>query len=210
MIRVFIADDHQLLRRGIAELLIESGGMVVAGEAGDAQGVLEGLPKAEADVLLMDFSMPGRSGFDLIRDVKVSHPRLPILLLSMHPIDRFALRAMRAGAAGYLTKDTDPDELVNAIRKVSRGMKYLSPAVAERMAVDFDANKPALPHEALSDREFQVFCMLAGGKKVKQIANELHLSFRTINTFRARILRKLDLKSTVALTHYALEHKLID
>ena len=212
MIRVFVADDHPLIRRGLRDLLTDEGDIKVVGEAADASEVADALPSlAGAEVLVLDYSMPGRSGLDLIADVRKQAPHCAILMLSMHPEDRFALRAFRAGAAGYLTKDTAPEEIVLAIRKVSTGRKYVSANLAEQLAVVSAGNRREnLPHQLLSDREFQVMCMIAGGKRVREIADDLRLSFRTINTFRARILKKMRMRSNVELTHYALEHKLIE
>jgi DNA-binding NarL/FixJ family response regulator len=210
MIRVFIADDHPLVRKGMANLLKEEPDFGVTGQGSNAHEVLDGLQKVSADVLVMDLSMPGRSGLDLLRELRVLYPRLPILILSMHPEERFAVRALKAGAAGYLTKETPPEEILQAIRRVAEGRKYVSPSLAEKLAVSVGKRNGGLPHENLSDRELQVLCMIASGKKVKEIADDLHLSFRTINTFRARILHKMNMKSNVELTHYAIEHKLVD
>jgi DNA-binding NarL/FixJ family response regulator len=210
MIKVFIADDHPLVRKGMAELLREESDLEVVGEGSDAHDVIEGLGKQGADVLIMDYSMPGRSGLDLVREVGELFPRLSILILSMHPEERFAVRALRAGAAGYLTKETAPEKILEAIRKVASGRKYVSPSLAERLALDYGRKTEKSPHEVLSDRELQVMCMIASGKKVKEIADELNLSFRTINTFRSRILQKMNMRSNVELTHYAIENKLID
>jgi two-component system, NarL family, invasion response regulator UvrY len=210
MIRVFIADDHPLVRKGMMNLLNEEPDFTVCGQGGNAHEVLDGLKKIEVDVLIMDLSMPGRSGLDLLRELRVRHPRLPILIVSMHPEGRFAVRALKAGAAGYLTKEAPPDELLLAIRKVVEGRKYVSPSLAESLATNLDSKATTLPHEALSNRELQVLCLIASGKKVKEIAEGLHLSFRTIHTFRARILQKLNMKSNVELTHYAIENKLVD
>jgi two-component system invasion response regulator UvrY len=210
MIKVFIADDHPLVRKGLADLLSEEPGMEVGGEGSDAHEVLDGLRRSQVDVLVMDLSMPGRSGLDLLRELRVEFPRLPILILSMHPEERFAVRALRAGAAGYITKETAPEELLRAIGKVVSGRKYISSSLGEKLAIELENKNSNLLHENLSDRELQVLCMIASGKKVKEIADELHLSFRTINTFRSRVMQKMSMKSNVELTHYALEHKLID
>ena len=210
MIRVFIADDHPLVRKGLRELLNEELDLKVVGEGTNSSDVLDGLSKHAVDVLVTDFSMPGRSGFDLVADAKRMNAKLKILILSIHPEDRFAVRAIKAGASGYITKDSPPEELVAAIRKVADGRKYVSQRLVERLADELEKDTERQPHESLSDRELQIMCMIAQGKRVKQIADDLNLSFRTINSARARIMRKLGMKSNVEMTYYALKNGLID
>ena len=210
MIRVFIADDHPLVRKGLRELLNEELDLKVVGEGTNSSDVLDGLSKHAVDVLVTDFSMPGRSGFDLVADAKRMNAKLKILILSIHPEDRFAVRAIKAGASGYITKDSPPEELVAAIRKVADGRKYVSQRLVERLADELEKDTERQPLESLSVRELQIMCMIAQGKRVKQIADDLNLSFRTINSARARIMRKLGMKSNVEMTYYALKNGLID
>jgi len=210
MIRAFVVDDHPLVRRGVINLLNEEPGLKVVGEAGNAAEALERIPDAVPHVLLLDISMPGRNGLDLLKDVKTRFPDVPVLVLSMHNEDRFAVRALRAGASGYVTKSAPAEELIGAIRRVSEGKAYVSPSLADLLVHDLDADASRLPHERLSDREYQVLCMIAQGKRVREIAAELALSVHTIGTFRARVLKKLKLKTNMDLTRYALTNRLID
>ena len=212
MIKVFIVDDHAIIREGLKKILKEESDIIVAGEAQDGVDVFEKIqkPDFECDVLLLDMNMPGRSGIDLLSDLKIMKPELPILVLSKHPEDKFALRTLKAGAGGYLCKDTALDELVVAIRKISTKGRYLSIALAEHMAFDVIPEKDTLPHEQLSNRELEIMFMLAEGKKVKDIATELVLSISTVFTYRVRIFEKLKIKSNVELTHYAMINMLIE
>ena len=212
MIKVFIVDDHAIIREGLKMILKEESDFVVVGEAQNGVEVLEKIqkPDFECDVMLLDMNMPGRSGIDLLCDLKIVKPELHILVLSIHPEDKFALRALKAGAAGYLCKDTALDELVVAIRKINTKGRYLSNALAEHMAFDVVPEKDALPHEQLSNRELEIMFMLAEGKKVKDIANELVLSISTVFTYRVRIFEKLKIKSNVELAHYAMTNMLIE
>ncbi|HWR57637.1 MAG TPA: response regulator transcription factor [Thermodesulfovibrionales bacterium] len=210
MIRILIADDHSIVRKGLKQIISETQDMVVADEAGDGQEVLNKVRKNSFDMVLLDISMPGRSGLDILRELKAEKPKLPILVLSMYPEEQYAVRVLRAGASGYLTKESAPDELIAAIRKVSLGKKYVTPSLAERLALDLDmdSNKPL--HETLSDREYQVLCLISSGKTVGDIAEKLSLSTKTISTYRARILEKMNMKNNAELTHYSLQHKLVD
>jgi two-component system invasion response regulator UvrY len=210
MIKVFIVDDHPLVRKGIKEILEEEADIKVIGDAAFPHEVFEGLKEKETDILITDLSMPGRSGIDLINDIKQLFPKLPILVLTMHPEERFAVRALKAGAFGYLTKDSKPEELVKAIRQISSGRKYITESLAEILAteLDHDINKPL--HEILSDREFQIMRMIASGEKVGAIADKLSISVRTVNTYRIRILNKMNMKTNAELTLYAIENHLID
>jgi DNA-binding NarL/FixJ family response regulator len=164
----------------------------------------------EYDVVLLDISMPGRSGLDILKQLKGERPKLPILILSMYSEEQYAMRALRAGASGYMTKESAPDELIVAIRKVSEGRKYVTPSLAEKLAISLELGEEKAPHELLSDREYQVMCMVASGKTIKEIADELSLSVKTISTYRSRILEKLSLKTNAAITHYAVQNRLVD
>ncbi|MBI5652267.1 MAG: response regulator transcription factor [Chloroflexi bacterium] len=210
MFKILIADDHALVREGLKKILKSETDMLVAGEAQNAAEVLEHVKTAPPDIVLLDISMPGMSGLDVLKELKQLYPRLPVLILSMHPEDRFAIRALKAGAAGYITKESAVGALVDAIRKIAAGGKYVSPALAERLAVEVEQDTAKPLHENLSDREYQVMRLIASGKKVSEIAPELHLSISTVNTYRARVLEKMKLQSNVELTRYAMENKLID
>lgn len=211
MIKVLIADDHSVVRSGIKQILSEESDMKVTGEARNSQEVIEKISKDKFDVLVLDITMPGKSGLEVLNDIKKIQPNTPILILSMHPEEQFAIRALRSGASGYLTKDGAPEELVIAIRKIHGGGKYISESLAEVLAFDLEERGKGriVPHENLSDREFQVMCMIAAGKSVKEIAKELFLSVKTISTYRARILEKMKMKSNSELTYYAIQNKLI-
>ncbi|MEN8265165.1 MAG: response regulator transcription factor [Nitrospirota bacterium] len=210
MIKVLIADDHPLFREGIKRMLSETSDMVVADEASNGQEVLNIVKKNDFDVIMLDISMPGRSGLDIIKQLKCDRPDLHILILSMHSEEEYAERALKAGAAGYLVKKTTPDELVTAIRKVSMGKKYVSSSLAERLACQIGKNFKKMPHESLSDREYEVMCMIASGKRIKEIAEELSLSRKTITTHRTHILGKMGLKNNSQLTHYAIQNQLVN
>ena len=210
MIKILIADDHQLIREGLKKILKEEHDMSVVGEGGNADEVFKLVRESDLDVVLLDISMPGRSGLEVLKELKHTHPKLPILMLSMHPEDRFAVRSLKAGASGYITKESAGEELVSAIRKVVGGGKYISMFLAEKLAFGLDADSGRPPHEALSDREFQVMTMISAGKKMTEIAEELSLSIRTVNTYRARILEKMQMKNNAELIHYAIQHGLVD
>lgn len=209
MIKILIADDHPVVRQGLKQVLADEPDIKVAGEAANASEVLEKVRKERCDVVLLDVTMPGRGGLEALKDLRREHPKLPVLILSMHPEDQFGLRVLKAGASGYLTKDSAPDELVKAIRKVCGGGKYISESLAEQLAVHLDASEPTAPHESLSDREYQVMCLIASGKRVGDIAKELSLSVKTISTYRLRVLEKMALRTNAELTRYAIEHRLI-
>jgi DNA-binding NarL/FixJ family response regulator len=210
MIRVVIADDHTILREGLKQLLQAAPDLVVAGEGGDGHEVLRAVREVEFDVLLLDMSMPGRSGMELIRQVKSEKPKLRILVLSMHEEHQYAVRAIRAGASGYLTKESAATLLVAAIRKVAGGGAFISAEVAEQLALSAMPHAEGPPHATLSDREFQVFRMLAAGAGVTQIAGDLNLSVKTVSTHKARLMEKLGVGNQAELIHYALKHRLID
>jgi len=210
MIKVFIVDDHEIIREGLKKILKEETDLVVVGEAQNGDEVLQNIKNIDCDIMLLDMNMPGRSGLDLIGDLKTLKPAMHILVLSIHPEDKFALRTLKSGASGYLCKDTALEELVIAIRKVFSKGRYISTTLAEQLAFDFMPDKELLPHETLSGREQEIMVMLATGKKVKDIAAELTLSISTVFTYRVRIFEKLKIKSNVELTHYAITNKLVD
>ncbi|HEV8538633.1 MAG TPA: response regulator transcription factor [Bacteroidota bacterium] len=210
MIRVLITDDHPLVREGLIKILREEVDMKVIGEAQNAAEAMEHLKQHDVDVLILDISLPGKSGLDMLKDLKQRYPKLRILILSMHPEDRFAKRVLKTGASGYITKESAPDQLVNAIRKVFGGGKYISPALAEQLAAGLELNTDQPLHEILSDREYQVLSMIAGGKKTQEIAEKLSLSPKTVNTYRARVLQKMHMRTNAELIHYAIEHGLVD
>jgi len=210
MIKVLIADDHAVVREGVKHILSEMPDMVIAGEAGRGQEVLEKVGKNEYDLILLDIAMPGRDGLEILKDLKLQKPKLPVLILSMFPEEQYALRALKSGASGYLTKDSIPDELIKAIQKIVRGGKYISSSFSEKMLFSFDSDAEKPLHETLSDREYQVMRMIASGKTLKEIADELALSVKTVSTYRSRILDKTGMKNNVELTHYAVKHRLVD
>jgi len=207
-LRVFVADDHALFREGVKALLAEESDLAVAGEAGTAKETLHRIRSEQWDILLLDISLPDGSGIDLLRQIRPHKPDLPILILSMHPEEQYAVNLLRAGANGYITKDAVPQQVVQAIRTLLQGRKYISPAVANILAEEIGGdNRP--PHEQLSEREFQVFCKLAAGRSVGDIAEELFLSNKTVSTYRARIMDKMTAKSNADLTYYAIKNGLI-
>lgn len=210
MIRVLIADDHAILRRGLMEILVRKLKDSVFGEAKDAQEVLARTQSDEWDLLILDISMPGRSGLDVLRDVRALRPKLPVLILSMHPEDQYGKRVLRAGASGFMNKESAPEELIKAVQKVLAGGRYVSPALAEKLALDLNDEVQRDVHETLSHREFEVLRMIALGKTIGQIAEELHLSVSTVSTYRARILEKMEMKTTAELMQYALRNRVVD
>jgi DNA-binding NarL/FixJ family response regulator len=210
MIRVLIADDHTILREGLKQLLLAAGDLEVVGEARDGHEVLQQVRTLEFAVLLLDMSMPGRSGVDLIKQVRAEKPRLRVLVLSMHQEHQYAVRAIKAGASGYLTKESAATQLVTAIRKVAGGGAFISAEVAEQLALDAMPQSDGPPHAVLSDREYQVFHMLASGRSVSDIAARLNLSGKTVSTHKARLMEKLHVNNPADLIHYALRHHLID
>jgi DNA-binding NarL/FixJ family response regulator len=209
-IRVLIADDHAIVRQGLRQILSDTDDMEVTGEAGNGVEAVQLARQHEWDVMLMDVSMPDRNGIDALKMVRKEFPRLPVLILSMYPEDQYAIRALKAGAAGYLTKQSAPEQLVTAIRQVASGKKYVSAALALELAeaITDDSGRPA--HETLSDREYQTLCMIASGRTLTQIGEELNLSVKTVSVYRARLLEKMRLANNAELTHYALKHGLVD
>jgi DNA-binding NarL/FixJ family response regulator len=210
VIRVLLADDHAMVRAGLKEILADTGDITVAAEATNGQEVMARVRDADYDVAVLDMSMPGRSGIELIKQVKDEKPKLRILILTMHSEQQYAVRALKAGASGFLTKEAAADQLVAAIRKIAAGGAYVSPETAERLVLDAAPRADAAPHTLLSDREFQVLQMIAGGKTVGEIAEKLSLSVKTVSTHKTRILHKMGLANQAQLIRYALEHKLLD
>ena len=210
MIKILIADDHAIVREGLKQILSESPDLIVVAEASSGQEVLEKISKSDLDLVVLDIAMPGRGGLDILKEIKTQKPRLPVLMLSMYPEEQYAIRVLKSGASGYLTKESAPSELVMAIRQISQGKKYISPSLAEKLAIDLEINPDKMPHEILSDREYQVMCMIASGKTLKEIADGLSLSIKTISTYRSRILEKMNMKTNAELTHYAIKSNLVD
>ncbi|HZX73498.1 MAG TPA: response regulator transcription factor [Cyclobacteriaceae bacterium] len=210
MIKTIIVDDHSIVRAGLIKILREERDIEVLAEADGYGQLMDCLKTVFPDVVLLDISMPGRNGLEIAKELKQFNPEIKTLMLSMHPEERFSVRAIKAGALGYVSKESAADELVRAIRQVYNGGKYITPIVAEQLAnaFEWESNKPA--HERLSDREFQILGMIASGKKVKEIANELSISPATVATYRARVLEKMQLKSSVEITSYALRNNLIE
>jgi DNA-binding NarL/FixJ family response regulator len=210
MVRVVIADDHTIVREGLKQLLLAAGVFEIAGEARDGHEVLKLAREMDFDVLLLDLSMPGKSGMDLIKQVKSERPRLRILVLSMHQEHQYAVRAIKAGASGYLTKDSASTQLVSAIEKVAGGGAFISAEVAEQLALGAMPQTEGPPHTSLSDREYQVFRMLVSGQAVSEIASELNLSVKTVSTHKARLMEKMGIDNQAELVRYAMRHRLVD
>lgn len=208
--RILIVDDHAIVRAGMKQILADGGEKFDIVEAGNAAAALRVLRNQPPDLVLLDVALPGKNGIDLLKQIKHEWKRLPVLVLSMYPEDQYAVRALRAGASGYMTKESAPDELLSAINKVVSGGRFINPAVAEMLAFELDSvsDKPA--HAGLSDREYDVLCRIASGRTVSEIAEELNLSVKTISTYRVRILDKMKLKHNAELTHYAIKHGLIE
>lgn len=210
IIRIVIADDHSFLREGIKKTIQDEMDMKIVGEASNAFEALVMIKELEPDIAIVDISMPGKSGLDVLKDLKAMKKKFRILILSMHPEDRFAIRALKAGASGYLTKESAPDELVKAIRTLLTGRKYVSKALADKLVDILSDTSDKLPYEQLSDREYEVFIKIASGMKAVDIAAELSISVHTVNTYRARILEKMNMNSNVELSQYAMHNNLID
>lgn len=208
-IKILIADDHPIVREGFKQVLSDTTDMLVADEAGNGQEVLNLIRNNKYDVILLDISMPGRSGLEILKELRSEYPKLPVLIVSIYPEEQYAVRAFRAGASGYLTKASAPHELIEAIRKISKGGRYISSSLAEKLTyyLDIDAARP--PHELLSDREYQVMLLIASGKTVTEIARELYLSVKTISTYRTHILEKMKMKNNAEITLYAVQNQLV-
>jgi DNA-binding NarL/FixJ family response regulator len=210
VIRILIADDHPIVRGGLREILVRELEDAICGEAGDAQEVLSEVQSQGWDLVILDVTMPGRSGLDILKDLKKLRPKLPVLFLSMYPEDQLGKRVLKAGASGYMNKESVPEELIKAIRKVLAGGVYVSVTLAEKLALDLAAKTEQPLHERLSDRELEVLRMIASGLTVSQIAEKLYLSVTTVSTYRARILEKMNMTTTAELMHYALSNHLVD
>ena len=210
MIRVLIADDHPIVRGGLKELLVRHLDRVECGEAGNAEQALAQVHHQPWDVVILDITMPGRSGFDVLSDLRQAQPKLPILVLSVHPEEQYAKRVLKAGARGYLKKESAPEELIQAVRRLLAGHRYVSPTLAEQFARDLDENGDRPAHEVLSGREFEILVMIGSGKTVGQIAEELHLSVATVSTYRTRVLDKMKMSTTAELMRYAFRNHLVE
>lgn len=209
MFRVLIADDHTVVRRGLKQILLEGFPTAEVEEVSDAEELIKKIIQSDWELVISDLSMPGRSGLEAIQQIKQIRPQVPVLILSIHPEEQYAIRVLRAGASGYLSKDMAPDELVNAVQKVMLGKKYITDTIAEKLASVLDQDSSKLPHETLSDREFTVLKLLASGKSVSEIAESMFLSVTTVSTYRTRLLTKMNMKTNADLTLYAIENKLI-
>lgn len=210
MTRILVADDHTIVREGLKQILSNTDDLVVGGEATNGTEVLAKVQGEDWDVVLLDMSMPGRSGIDLIKRLKEEKPKLPILVLSMHKEEQYAVRALKAGASGYVTKLSASEQLVSAIRKVAAGGVFVSPSLAEKLALNLIQTTESLPHTQLSDRESQVFLMIVAGQSISGIAAELKLSVKTVSTHKTRILQKMNMSNSAELIHYAIRHNLVD
>ena len=208
--RILVCDDHPIVRRGLREILEQAGAPVTVGEAASAAEGLALARKQSWDTVVLDITMPGRSGLELLKELKSERPNVPVLVLSVHPAEQYAVRVLRAGASGYLTKESAPEELLTAIRHIVRGGRYISPSVGETLADDLGRPAEQLPHHGLSDREFEIMRLLASGRRVSEIAEQLHLSVKTVSTYRARVLQKLNLRTTAEIMRYAIKYDLGD
>jgi DNA-binding NarL/FixJ family response regulator len=204
--KIIIADDHAVVRKGLKQILMEMSGVKVVEEVDNGPALIEKITNDSFDFVVLDISMPGQSGLQALKEIRNRKPKLPVLILSIHPEEQYALRALKGGASGYITKDTAPEELVKAIQKILSGHKYITPSITDKLADNFSDK---LPHELLSDREYEVFAMIAVGKTITNIADELSLSVKTVSTYRSRIYDKMGMKSRTELTLYAIQNKLI-
>jgi two-component system, NarL family, invasion response regulator UvrY len=207
--RILIADDHAVVRMGIKQILVDAFKRASFGEASNGQEAIDSVKREHWDAVVLDVSMPGRGGLEVLKEIKEMHPKLPVVMLSMHPEDQFALRLLKAGASGYMTKESAPAELVGAMKKAMAGGRYVSPALAEKMTEFIGTDVQQLPHERLSDREFLILRLIGSGKPVGTIASELGLSVKTVSTYRARLLQKMGLHNNAELVHYAFQHQLV-
>ena len=210
MINILIADDHAIVREGLKQIVAEEPDIKVSGEAENANQVFELLKSQEINIIILDINMPGKSGLEALKDLRSEYPKIPVLILSMYSEEQYGLRAIKAGASGFLKKVSAPEELVKAIRKIFYGGKYISPELAEKLADTFEQNRKSLPHEALSNREFQIMCEIGRGKSAEEMADDLSISIHTVYSYRNRILEKMKLKSNVELTQYVIKNKLIE
>lgn len=210
MIDLLVADDHEIVRKGIRQIVVETSDIRVVDEAVNGLEVLDKIKTAACDMVILDMDMPGKNGLDVLKQIKSERPDLPVLILSMYPEDQFAMRVLRAGAAGYLTKESASFELLDAIRRIAEGRKYITSELAERLADRLNSEYRDLPHEMLSDREFQIMRMIAAGKKLTQIADELYLSIKTVSTYRKRLLEKMNMHSNSDIIQYIRSHNIDD
>ena len=210
MIKILIADDHPVVREGLKQIISETYDMVVAAEANNGQEVMDKVAKDDFDVILLDISMPVRNGLDIIEELKAQKPEMNILVLSIHPEKQYAIRVLKLGASGYLTKDSASDELIQAIRKVAKGRKYITSTLAEELAFELEIEREKKPHEILSNREFQVLCMIASGKSTKNISEDLYISEKTVSTYKTRIFQKMRMKNDAELIRYAIKENLVE
>ncbi|MBI5022511.1 MAG: response regulator transcription factor [Ignavibacteriales bacterium] len=210
MIKVLIADDHPVVREGLKQILSKAPDIKIGGEALNGQDVLDKINSEDWDVILLDLNMPQRDGIDVLKEIRKKFTKLPILILSIYPEEQMGVRVLKAGASGFLNKEFAPKELLTAIRKIHTGGKYVSPQLAEKLAIAVGTNSGSEPHKRLSNREYQVLCLIASGKTITEIADQLSLSDKTIRTYRERLMEKMVLKNDIELTHYAIKHKLIE
>lgn len=210
MIKILVADDHTLVRKGLKQILLDTPDVEIVEEASNGPEVISKINNNDYDLILLDIALPGRSGIDVLKQLKCIKPELPVLILSMYPEEQYAVRSLRAGASGYLTKESAPEELIDAIKKIIIGKKYITSTLAERLAYEIDVNSDKVLHNSLSDREYQVFCLIASGTTVKEIADKLSLSVKTISTHRARILQKMHMKNNAQIIRYGLKQGLVD
>jgi two-component system, NarL family, invasion response regulator UvrY len=209
VIRILVADDHGVVRKGLKQIVTDSPEMTIAGEAGTGQEALELARSGSFDLVILDIAMPGRSGLDILRELRAEAPSLKVIILSMYPEEQYAIRSLRDGASAYLTKGTSPEELILAIRTVASGKKYITPSVADRLATYVEDGSQRLPHDALSDREMQILVLIGSGKQVSDIAEELNLSIKTVSTYRSRILLKMSMETNAQLIRYSIQHGLV-
>jgi two-component system invasion response regulator UvrY len=210
MVRIIIADDHPVFREGLRKILSKEVDLEIVFEAESGEELLGEIDNLEFDLIILDVGLPGRSGIDILADIRKTHPKIPVLIFSMHPEERFALRAIKAGANAYLSKEEKAEKLIEAIHTIKTGRKYITPTIAEKLANTIDKNIEKAPHENLSTREFEVMRMIAIGKSVREIAEDLSISVNTVNTYRMRVLDKMDFNSNMDLAYYVIQNKLID
>ena len=210
MIKILVADDHTLVRKGLKQILLDTPDVEIVEEASNGPEVISKINDNDYDLILLDIALPGRSGIDVLKQLKYIKPDLPVLMLSMYPEEQYAIRSLKAGASGYLTKESAPEELIDAIKKITIGKKYITSTLAERLAYEIEVNSDKSLHESLSDREYQVFCLIASGKTVKEIADKLSLSVKTISTHRAHILQKMQMRNNAQIIRYAIKQNLVD
>lgn len=209
MVKILLVDDHAILRHGLRQILSDTEGIEVAGEAENSSQAIRMAREQKFDVVLLDITLPDRNGLETLKILKRDHPKLAVLILTMHGEDEFGVRALKAGAAGYLTKKSAPEQLVNAVRQVASGRRYIGPALAEELAKSLGDESDQPPHETLSDREYQVLCMIASGVGLSEMAAKLSISPKTVSVYRARVMAKMKLKNNAEITHYAIKHNLV-